>query len=196
MFEKVVLKSCKPEEYGDEVIVCRKIANADINAYIATIPEERRCMATKVAPVEARVGTVGEEVHTVLVTERDGKTYILSEEDATVGLSEVDGQMIPSIVVTNVNSTSNEQYVVKASKFGKMYVPNEDGTFTPQPDERELIQVDEDIIIETAWGAPAVCLRGSYIVVYNADENDFNTLEAGAMASTYKVTSQKTNKLS
>ena len=49
--------------------------------------------------------------------ERDGKTYIIHEEDGTVGEREIDGQMYPDMVVTNVHSTSNEQYVVKANKF-------------------------------------------------------------------------------
>lgn len=196
MMKEIVLKSCRPEEYGDEVVTCRVIENADINAYLATIPEEKRVRATKVAPVEAKPGKVGEVIHTVLLTERDGKTYIIHEEDGTVGEREIDGQMYPDMVVTNVHSTSNEQYVVKANKFVNMYVPNEDGTFTPQPDERELVQVDEDIIIMTAWGSEAVCLKGSYIVIYNAEENDFNTIEQGAMKSTYKVSTSKTKKLS
>lgn len=46
----------------------------------------------------------------------------------------------------------------------------------------------ENVIIETAWGSKAVCLAGSYIVTYNASENDFNTVEKGAVASTYQIT--------
>ena len=42
MEKKIVLKSIKPEEYGDVEVTCRVIENADINAYLATIPEERR----------------------------------------------------------------------------------------------------------------------------------------------------------
>ena len=38
----------------------------------------------------------------------------------------------------------------------------------------------------TSWVAPAVCLAGSYIVTYNAEENDYNTLEQGAFNSTYQ----------
>lgn len=196
MMKEIVLKSAKPEEYGDEVVTCRVIERADINAYLAAIPEERKICATKVAPVEAKPGQVGEEVHTVLLTERNGKTYILSEEDNVVRQREVEGQMCNDIIVTNVNSTSNERYVVKADKFLRMYVPNEDGTFTPQPEERELVQVDEDIIIKTSWGSDAVCLKGSYIVIYNAEENDFNTIEQGAMKSTYRVSTPKQKKLS
>ena len=196
MMKEIVLKSCRPEEYGDEVVTCRVIENADINAYLATIPEEKRVRATKVAPVEAKPGKVGEVIHTVLLTERDGKVYILSEEDNTVRQREVEGQMCSDMIITNIHSTSNERYVVKADKFLRMYVPNEDGTFTPQPDERELVQVDEDIIIKTSWGSDAVCLKGSYIVIYNAEENDFNTIEQGAMKSTYKVTPSKQKKLS
>jgi hypothetical protein len=196
MYKEIVLKSVKPEEYGDEVVTCRVIENADVNAYLATIPEERRHQATKVAPVEARRGEEGEVIHTVLLTERNGRTYIIHEEDGTVKRREVEGEEMTDVVVTNVHSTSNEQYVVRADKFIKMYVPNEDGTFTPQPDERELVQVDEDIIIKTAWGSDAVCLKGSYIVIYNAEENDFNTIEQGAMKSTYKVSTPKQKKLS
>ena len=185
MMKEVVLKSVKPEEYGDEVVTCRVIENADINAYLATIPAERRVRATKVAPVEAQPGTVGEVVHTVLLTEREGRTYILSEEDNVVREREVEGQMCRDMIVTNIHSTSNERYVVKADKFSKMYIPNEDGTFTPVPEERELVQVGEDIIIKTAWGSEAVCLKGSYVVIYNAEESDFNTLEEGAKRSSY-----------
>ena len=35
------------------------------------------------------------------------------------------------------------------------------------------------------WCAPAICLAGSYIVAYNASENDYNTIEQGAFDSTY-----------
>ena len=165
MMKEIVLKSCRPEEYGDEVVTCRVIENADINAYLATIPEEKRVRATKVAPVEARRGNVGETIHTVLLTERDGKTYILSEEDATVGEREVEGHMVPDIVVTNVNSTSNEEYVVKSNKFGNMYVANEDGTWTPPPDERELVQVDEDILENSRDGIETIVKFGEKIGV-------------------------------
>ena len=185
MEKKVVLKSIKPEEYGDEVVTCRVIENEDVAAYVATIPEERKVRATKVAPVVAEAGQVGEVVHTVLLTERDGKVYILSEEDNTVGEREIDGEMYSDMIVTNIHSTSNERYVVKANKFVQMYTPNEDGTFSPVPDERELVQVDEDIIVKTAWGSEAVCLKGSYIVIYSLEDNDVNTVEQGAKKSTY-----------
>lgn len=191
MMKEIVLKSCRPEEYGDETVTCKLIRNADINAYLETIPEERIITATKVAPVEATPGHVGEIIHTVLLTEREGKMYILREEDTTVGERDVEGDMIPDIVITNINSTSNERYVVKSNRFLDMYTQNEDGTWTPVPEERVMYQVDEDVIIETAWGSEAVCLRGSYIVVYNAEENDFNSVEQGAKRSTYADVSPK-----
>lgn len=196
MEKKVVLKSIKPEEYGDEVVTCRVIENADVNAYLATIPEEKKFRATKVAPVVARPGVVGEVIHTVLLTERNGKVYILSEEDGVVGEREIDGKMYPDMVITNVHSTSNEQYVVRADKFLRMYIPNEDGTFTPVPDERDFASVDEDVIIMTAWGSEAVCLSGSSIVTYSAEDNDFNTVEQGAEKSTYRRVKPKQKKLS
>ena len=184
----VVLKSVHPEEYPDKIVRCRVIQNANINEYVNSISDEEKMIATKTAPVEARLGQVGETIHTTLMTTYEGNEYILSEEDNTVGEREMaDGTMAPDVVVTNVNSTSNEQYVVKANKFANMYELNDDGTFTPVPDPRELTRVSEDIVIMTAWGAPAVCLAGSYIVTYDAASNDFNTIEQGAFNSTYEV---------
>ncbi len=95
--------------------------------------------------------------------------------------------MISDIVVTNVNSIFNEQYIVKTNKFSRMYELNDDGTFTLVPDFRKLTRVSEDIIIMTAWGAPTVCLDGSYIVTYDASSNDFNTIEQDVFNSTYEV---------
>ena len=106
-----------------------------------------------------------------------------------------DGTMCPDIVVTNVNSTSNEQYVVKANKFPNMYEANLDGTFAPKPDPRELTRVSENLVIMTKWGSPAVCLAGSYIVTYDAADNDFNTIEKGAFDSTYEIQNNNTMKL-
>lgn len=187
-FRDVVLKSLHPEQYPDKVVRCKVIQNEDINEYVNGISDEEKMVATKTAPVEARLGQVGETVHTTLTTVYEGNEYILSEEDNVVGERELeDGTIVPDVVVTNINSTSNEQYVVKANKFSRMYTANEDGTFTPTPDPRELTRVSEDVIIMTAWGAPAVCLAGSYIVTYDAANNDFNTIEQGAFNSTYEV---------
>ena len=189
-FRDIVLKSLHPEQYPDKVVRCRVIQNEDINAYVNAISDEKKKVATKTAPVEARLGQVGETVHTTLTTVYEGNEYILSEEDNVVGERELeDGTKAPDVVVTNINSTSNEQYVVKANKFSRMYTVNEDGTFTPVPDPRTLTRVSEDVIIMTAWGAPAVCLAGSYIVTYDAANNDFNTIEQGAFDSTYEVQS-------
>ena len=187
-FRDIVLKSLHPEQYPDKVVRCKVIQNEDINAYVNAISDEEKMVATKTAPVEARLGQVGETDHTTLTTVYEGNEYILSEEDNVVGERELeDGTIVPDVVVTNINSTSNEQYVVKANKFSRMYTANEDGTFTPTSDPRELTRVSEDVIIMTAWGAPAVCLAGSYIVTYDAANNDFNTIEQGAFNSTYEV---------
>lgn len=194
MKEKVVLKSARPEEYGDLVVECRVIPNEEIGTYLATIPEERKIVATKKKGVKARLGVPGETIHTVLTTVIDGKEYILSEESATVKEREqADGTMMSDIVVTNIHSTSNEEYVVKAAKFADTYY--QDGEeYMPQSDPRLLTQVSENVIIITSWGAKAVCLAGGFIVTYDASKNDYNTLEAGAFASTYEV-EQDTKKL-
>ncbi len=182
MKEKVILKSTHPEEYPDLTVECRVIPNDQIGEYLDTIPDDKKFYAYKKGSVKARVGKVGEKIKTTLKTIVDGKEYILSEEENTV--KERDGY--PDIVVTNVSSTSNEQYVVKNSKFIETYSSENDEDWTPVYDSRLLTQVDENVIIMTTWGAPAVCLAGSYIVTYNALENDYNTLEQGAFDSTYK----------
>ena len=52
-------------------------------------------------------------------------------------------------------------------------------------ESRLLTQVDENIIIITSWGVPAVCLAGSYVVTYDAESNDYNVIEQDAFESTY-----------
>lgn len=182
MKEKIVLKSVNPQEYPDLEVECKIIENDKIGEYLKHIPEEKKFYAYKNGAVQARVGVPGEEVKTTLKTEVNGKEYILSEETNTVQQREngVD------IVVTNTSSTSNEEYVVKSDKFVKTYTANADGTeYIPVYDSRLLTQVDEDVIIMTAWGSKAVCLAGGYIVTYSAEDNDYNTLEKGAFNSTY-----------
>lgn len=186
MKEKVILKSAHPEEYGDLVIECRVIPNVEIGEYLATIPEDRKFYAHKSGIVKARSGKAGEVIKTTLKTVIDGREYILGEEENTVKERESG----TDIVVTNISSTSNEEYVVKRDKFTKTYSPREDGTFEPAYDSRLFTQVTEDVIIMTSWGAPAICLAGSYIVTYSAEENDYNTVEQGAFESTYEKENQ------
>lgn len=184
-YKKVVLKSCSPEEYPDLEITCKVLQNDEIGEYLSHIPEDKKCIGNKVAPVKARVGVVGETVTSVLKTNIDGRTYIISEESTTV--KEKDG--FADVVVTNISSTSKEEYVVRASKFESTYEPNESKcTYTPKPDPRVITESPENLIIMTLWGSEAICLKGSYIVTYNADENDYNTLERGAKESTYVTT--------
>lgn len=185
MKEKIVLKSLNPKEYGDLEIGCKVIPNEKIGEYVSTIEEEKKFSAYKTAAVSARAGVVGEKIKTTLYVERDGKMYILSEVENEVKLRKCkDGVERPDVVVTNVNSTSNEQYIVKYDKFIETYATIGNRTI-PQADVRKFAQVDEDIAIMTSWGEPAYCLSGSYIVMYNAQENDYNTVERGAFDSTY-----------
>ena len=202
--QTVVLKSTHPDEYENLEISCRVIPNDMIGEYLSRIPEDRKFYAYKSADVEARIGYVGEEVKTELKTVVDGREYILSEENNVVKSRNYDGVEMPDIVIKNVNSTSNEEYVVRRDKFYKtydiieIYVDNSgEQIFVSKPeyDSRLLTQVDENVIIMTSWGAPAVCLAGSYIVTYNAESNDYNTSEQGAFDSTYTVEEQKTKKL-
>ena len=210
MKEKIILKSVHPSEYPDLVVECRVIPNDKIGEYLATIPEERKFYAYKSEPVMARRGKVGEVIKTTLKTIVDGKEYILSEEENIVKertytkketLS--DGTVVeeevtePDVVVENHHSTLNEQYVIKHQKFISTYYSAGEEVvvrgrfcvskpvFAPKYDSRLLTEVDENVIIMTLWGAHAVCLAGSYIVTYNAEENDYNTIERGAFEFTY-----------
>lgn len=187
MKEKIVLRSAHPEEYGDLEIEVRVLSNEEISAYLASIPDDKKFWATKKAKVSARVGIPGEVIKTELITNIDGKEYILSEESNTVlEREQSDGTKEADIVVRNINSTSNEEYIVKYAKFVATYTPDGD-EYIPNPDVRMLTQVPENVMITTAWGARALCLRGSYIVTYDAATNDYNTLEQGAFNSTYEV---------
>ena len=198
MKERIVLKSAHPEEYPDLIIECRVIPNDKIGEYLESIPSSKKFYAFKSESVKARRGTVGEDIHTVLKTTVDGREYILGEETTTVQERPFGDATAPDMVVTNDRSTSNEEYVVKAQKFANSYdVVEEDGEirYIPKYDSRLLTQVDENVIIMTAWGTPAVCLAGGYIVTYDASENDYNTLEKGAFDSTYKKEEESNKKL-
>lgn len=203
MKEKIILKSVCPEEYGDLEVECRVIENDKIGEYLESIPESRKFQAYKTGQVVAIRGELGENVKTVLKTVVDGKEYILSEEEGIVRERTYtkDGQNVTGLdfVVTNISSTSNEQYIVKEERIGSTYdyvSQTEEGMLlTPKYDSRAFAQVDENIIIVTAWGSKAVCLAGSYIVTYNALENDYNTVETGAFNSTYTIETSNVKKL-
>ena len=183
---KVILKSAHPEQYGDLEIECRELTREELTKLIEATPESEKFIGTKTAPVEARKGVPGEEIVTKLTINYEGREYIMSETKNTVQERTVaDGTTKPDIVVTNSQSTSNEQYIVKYEKFAKMYTANNDGTFTPNPDERPLTRVSENIAFTTSWGETVICLAGSYIVTYDAAGNDYNALEQGAFESTY-----------
>lgn len=204
MKKKIVLKSLHPAEYDDLVIECKVIPNDKIGEYLETIPEEQKFYAYKSAPVLARTGKPGEVIKTYLVTFIDGKGYILSEEENIVKERIVDektGTKMTDIVVTNESSTSNEEYVVKAQKFYGTYKhigwvkSTKQSIYMPVYDSRLLTKVSENVIIMTSWGAPAVCLAGSYIVTYDAESNDYNTIERGAFESTYTKEEQPKKKI-
>ncbi len=192
MKEKIILKSVHPEQYPDLTIECTVIPNEEVGEYVSSIPDESKFTAYKNGKVTARTGIPGERIKTTLKTFVDGKEYILSEEENEV---KDRGEEGIDIVVTNISSNSKEQYVVKRKKFMATYIPGENGEYIPAYDPRELAQVDESVIITTAWGSEAVCLKGSYIVTYNASENDYNTIEQEAFNSTYTIEDNPAKKL-
>ena len=188
MKEKIILKSANPAEYGDLEIECKVIQNEEIGAYLSTVPESRSCIAYKSGHVHARKGIPGEVITTTIYVTVDGRKYILTEETTTV--KEREGQV--DWVVTNTSSTSNEQYVVKSTKMASSYqmasgaTTNEYGIeFVPSYDPRVLTQIDENVIIITAWGSKAVGLKGGYIVTYSVEQNDYNVLDEEACTYTY-----------
>ena len=50
---------------------------------------------------------------------------------------------------------------------------------------RKLIKVDKNISFMTSFGEKAICLKDSYIVIY--DDDVFNTLEKTAADYTYEI---------
>ena len=197
MKEKIILKSAHPEEYPDLVIECRVIPNDKIGEYLEGIPAFKKFYAFKSESVKARIGKTGETIESVLKTVVDGKEYIISEVTTIVDERPYNGGMAPDVVVTNDRSTSNEEYVVNMEKFSDTYDIDESGDevgYIPKYDSRLLTEVDENVIIMTAWGSPALCLAGGYIVTYDAASCDYNTLERGAFESTYTREDQKTKK--
>ena len=188
MKEKIILKSAHPEEYPDLEIECRFIPNKEIGKYLSNIPESEKFYAYKSGKVSARRGVEGEKIKTALKTVIDGKEYILAEEENTVKNREG----VLDVVVTNISSTSNEQYVVRGEKFKKTYTPIEgEAFFLPVPESRQLTRVSENVIIMTLWEEPVLCLKGSYIVTYSAEESDYNALEKEAYELTYTKEEQK-----
>lgn len=173
MKEKIVLKSLYPEQYGDLVIECKVIENDKIGEYLDNIPEDKKFTAYKSGMVLARTGIVGEKIKTVLKTTIDGKQYILSEEEGTVKERPYSKKMLvagnieeypasaPDYVITNISSTSNEEYITKAQQVERTYelvTKTENGDILlPKPELRTLTEVDENVIIITAWGSKAVC---------------------------------------
>lgn len=188
MKEKIILKSARPEEYPDLEVECKVIKNSEIGEYIRNIPEDKKFTAYKSARVKARVGEVGEQVVTKVKVTVDGKEYVLSELTSTVKEEVIGNEKRPGFIVKNVNSTSSEEYIVKPSTFARTYnLDEETKTYVPVYDAREFAQVDENIMLETSWGDFVYCLNGSYIVTYNALENDYNAVERDAFLKTYTL---------
>ena len=193
--KKVVLKSSHPSDYPDLVIECRVIPNDKIGEYLSTIPDDKKFYAHKSESVSARRGVPGEKIKTTLKTYVDGKEYILSEEENTVQERPYKDTTMPDVVVTNDRSTSNEKYIVKFQKFVDTYDIIVDENFheryVPKKDSRLVTKINENVIIMTSWGEPAVCLAGGFIVTYDEASNDYNTIEQGAFDSTYEIEEQK-----
>ncbi|MBR3199225.1 MAG: hypothetical protein IKG27_04345 [Bacilli bacterium] len=180
IYQEKILKSTHPEQYPDLVVKCRVIKSDEVKDYVSSIPEEDKCTVYKSAPVMARPGIVGEEITTVLKVVYEGKEYILDESFNKVKEAEMpDGSKRPGVVVTNISSPSQEEYVVGGDKFEKLYTANMDGTFSPVPDNRLAAKLSEDVIVVKSWGS-IIGLKGSYLV-------NGNPVEAEAFENTYSI---------
>lgn len=200
MKKQVILTSTNKEEYPDLVVECKVITNEEIGEYVKNIPEDRKFTAFKSASVKAREGILGEEIITQIKTIVDGKEYILSELKTKVKEKEIETPkgIIKKCgyVVCNVDSTSNEEYVVNPKTFATSYAFVEStNSFVPVYDLRKFAQVDENIMFETNWGDYVVCLAGSYIVTYDEKTNDYNAVEKDAFKKTYTIEQRIQKKL-
>ena len=109
----------------------------------------------KVAPVKIRKGKKGEIVKTRLLTSYN-----------------------------DISSLSQEEYIIDPN-FLKEMIKLDNNMYSYKDTPRKLIKADKNISFMTSFGEKAVCLKDSYIVIY--DDDVFNTLEKTAADYTYEI---------
>ena len=140
---------------------------------------------TKVSRIEARQGTIGEKVSTILA---DGTVEVESRE---VTVDPETGE--PGWIVKNVNSP--EQWIVSDSKFKKKYELDtenaKDNVYKPKGGKMLAVEVTENIeITPPNWGGEKqVINKGGYLLIDPNNTRDIYGIGRDEFNNTYKFTS-------
>ena len=179
----VLLKSLDEDTYKDIVVSCEFLDKDALKAYIRNSKDIY--IGKKVAPVKVRKGKKGEEIKTRLLTDYNDRNYILHEEVNYVRLKKTEsGELVCDYIAKNINSLSKEEYIIDPNYLSKM-IKLDDNTYAYEDTPRKLVRVDKNISFMTSFGEKAVCLKDSYIVIY--DDDNYNTLEKTAAEYTYEI---------
>lgn len=179
----VLLKSLDEDTYKDIVVSCEFLDKDALKAYIRNSKDTY--IGKKVAPVKVRKGKKGEEIKTRLLTDYNDRNYILHEEVNYVRLKKTEsGELVCDYIAKNINSLSKEEYIIDPNYLSKM-IKLDDNTYAYEDIPRKLVRVDKNISFMTSFGEKAVCLKDSYIVIY--DDDNYNTLEKTAAEYTYEI---------
>lgn len=77
---------------------------------------------------------------------------------------ETENTAVPGDII--MSGPSGEKYVVKATKFGKLYTPQADGTVIPEQSPRQVARYTgkDDITFTAPWGEQMILKPGDYVV--------------------------------
>ena len=97
-------------------------------------------------------------------------SYTVAEAQQPVVTITSDGKETQNVAEPQdiiMSGPSREQYVVKASKFPKLYDGKIKGTITPEQGVRIVARVDninQDITFKAPWGEDMILKQGDYLV--------------------------------
>lgn len=111
--KKLTLFSLNESEYPSLEIECKFVNELKelVLNYVLNKKANPVNVAKKIAPVTARLGTIGEKIDTRPRVERDGKIYVIGETMETV---KIEGSMI-------VCNPDGEEYIIKPDAFVQRY---------------------------------------------------------------------------
>lgn len=134
--------------------------------------------AQKTRRVHARPVLLGETVLTAPLATIGERVCKISETSQIVTMDHVTrGDM----VVTNPDG---EEYIVKGSKFAKIYTHIGNGVYLPQGEVKPFVTTIADICFKASWGELQFAPKGSKLCV--ADMNDIYSVTDIAFESTYE----------
>ena len=179
----VLLKSLDEDTYKDIIVSCEFLDKDALREYIKKSKDVY--IGKKVAPVKIRKGKKGEIVKTRLLTNYNDRNYILHEEENYVKLKKLEsGELCCDYIAKNISSLSQEEYIIDPN-FLKDMIKLDNNMYSYKDTPRKLIKADKNISFMTSFGEKAICLKDSYIVIY--DDDVFNTLEKTAADYTYEI---------